>query len=78
MTRPGTILDQLNPSKITPSGWINAIALLAWCGVGAFFASKLADGLVVSIGVGLVAFAVFAYALALAIWYSNGYDERYG
>jgi membrane protein implicated in regulation of membrane protease activity len=78
MARPGTILDQLNPSKITPSGWINAIALLAWCGVGAFFVGKLVDGLVASIGVGLVAFVVLAYALGLAIWYSNDYDERYG
>jgi membrane protein implicated in regulation of membrane protease activity len=78
MTRPRTILDHLNPSKITPSGWINSIGLLAWCGVGAFFASRLADGLVTSIGVGLVAFVVLAYALALAIWYSNDYDETYG
>jgi len=78
MIRPNTILDHLNPSTITPSGWINSLGLLAWCGVGAFFASKLVDGLVVSIGVGLVAFVVLAYALALAIWYSNDYDERYG
>jgi hypothetical protein len=78
MTRPSTILDQLSPSKITPSGWVNSIALLGWCGVGAFFTSKLVDGLVASIGVGLVAFVVFAYALALVIWYSNDYDEKYG
>ena len=78
MTGPRTILDHLNPSKITPSGWINSIGLLAWCAVGAFFASRLADGLVTSIGVGIVAFVVLAYALALAIWYANDYDERYG
>ena len=78
MTGPRTILDYLNPSKITPSGWINSIGLLAWCGVGAFFASRLADGPVTSIGVGLVAFVVLAYALALAIWYANDYDETYG
>jgi membrane protein implicated in regulation of membrane protease activity len=78
MTRPSIILDHLNPSKITPSGWINSIGLLAWCAVGAFFAGKLADGLLVSIGVGLVAFVALAYALALAIWYSNDYDETYG
>jgi hypothetical protein len=67
MPRPSTILDQLSLGKITPSGWINAIALLAWCGVWAFFTSELVGGLVASIGVGLVAFVVFAYALALAI-----------
>jgi len=52
--------------------------MLAWCGVWAFFTSKFVDGLLASIGVGLVAFVVFAYALALAIWYSNDYDEKYG
>jgi len=76
MTRPSTILNHLNPSKITPSGWINSIGLLAWCGIGAFYASKLDEGLVARIGLGLVTFIVLAYVLA--IWYSNDYDERYG
>jgi hypothetical protein len=78
MTRPSTIFDHLNPAKITPSGWINSIGLLAWCGVGAFFASKAVEGLWPSLGVAAAAFIAFAYALALAIWYSNDYDERYG
>jgi len=78
MLHPSKILDQLNPTKITPSGWVNSFGMLAWCGVWAFFTSKFVDGLLASIGVGLVAFVVFAYALALAIWYSNDYDEKYG
>jgi len=78
MTRPNTILDHLNPSTITPSGWINSIGLLAWCGVGAFFTSKAVEGLWLSLAVAGGTFVVLAYALALAIWYSNDYDERYG
>ena len=78
MTRPSTILDQLNPSKIPPSGWINSFGMLAWCGVGAFFASKAVDGLWLSLAVAAAAFVALAYALALAIWYSNDLDERYG
>jgi hypothetical protein len=74
MTHPGTILDHLNPTEITPSGWINSIGLLAWCGVGAFFASKAVEGLRPSVGVAAAAFVALAYVLALAI-HSTSYDE---
>jgi len=73
MTHPGTILDHLNPTKITPSGWVNSIGLVAWCGVGAFFASKAMGGLWPSIGVAAAAFVALAYVLALAI-HSTSYD----
>jgi len=77
MARPSTILDQLNPSKITPSGWVNSLGMLAWCGVGAFFASKAVEGLWLSLAVAGGGFVVLAYTLAFAIWYSNDYDEKY-
>lgn len=64
-------LDNLNPSKVTPSGWINTIGMLAWCGVGAFFISKTVSGLFLSLGVAAVAFVVLAYVLAFAIQKSN-------
>jgi len=74
MTHPSTVLDHLNPTEITPSGWVNSIGLLAWCGVGAFFASKAVEGLWPSVGVAAAAFVALAYILALAI-HSTSYDE---
>ena len=74
MTRPSRILDHLNPTKITPSGWVNSLALLAWCGVFAFFASKAVEGIWSSVGVAAAAFVALAYVLALAI-HSTSYDE---
>ena len=71
MTNPTNILDHLNPSEITPSGWVNAFGLLAWCAVGAFFLSKTVSGLGLSLLVGAVAFVVLAYALAFVIHKSN-------
>lgn len=73
MTRPSTILDHLNPAKITRSGWVNSIGLLAWCGVGAFFASKAVEGLWPSVGVAAAAFVALAYVLAFTI--HKSYDD---
>ena len=74
MTHPGTVLNHLNLAKVTPSGWVNSLGLLAWCGVGAFFASKAVEGLWPSVGVAAAAFVALAYILALAI-HSTSYDE---
>jgi membrane protein implicated in regulation of membrane protease activity len=78
MLHPSKVLDHLNPTKITPSGWVNSFGMLAWCGVGAFFVSKAVEGLWLSLAVAGGAFLALAYILALAIWYSNDYDERHG
>lgn len=71
MKTPQNIIDNVNPAKITPSGWVNSVALLAWCLVGAFFVSKTVPGLLLSLLVGAVTFVVLAYALALVIHKSN-------
>ena len=71
MRNPQKIIDNVSPAKITPSGWVNSVALLAWCLVGAFFVSKAVPGLALSLLVGAVAFVVLAYALALVIHKSN-------
>lgn len=71
MKNPKNVLDNLNPSKVTPSGWINTLGMLAWCGVGAFFISKAVSGFFLSLVVAAVSFIVLAYALAFAIQKSN-------